>query len=202
LVSADWPAPTFVNLVPFYLRDANLSLELGLNVYDVRRTCDRKVDGPLCYKGLEWVQTWMNDPSIKKELGVNPSLTFESCSTEVNQAFASQADGMRNSALLLTDLVNEGVRLLVYAGNAGMRPTVISFVGVCTHHEPDAMCNFMGNERWVSKFDNVFHEEFASSKPTPWTIKHSDRVAGTVRTAGGNGHSAGNVTFVVVHESG
>ena len=103
-----------------YLRDTDLSLELGLNVYDVRRTCDRQTDGPLCYKGLVWVETWMNDPAIKEELGVPPSLTFESCNTEVNQAFAGQADGMRNSALLLTDLINEGVRLLVYAGNAGM----------------------------------------------------------------------------------
>lgn len=124
MVSADRSAPTFVNFVPFYLDDVDLSLELGLNVYDVRRTCDRRVDGPLCYKGLEWVQTWMNDPAVKKQLGVHPSLTFESCSADVNQAFASQADGMRNSALLLTDLVNEGVRLLVYAGNAGMWPTV------------------------------------------------------------------------------
>lgn len=66
----------------------------------------------------------------------------------------------------------------------------------------DAMCNFMGNERWVSKFDNVFHEEFASSTPTPWIVKHSGRVAGAVRTAGGQGHTAGNVTFVAVDEAG
>jgi len=62
----------------------------------------------------------MNGAAVKKELGANPSLTFQSCSTQVNQDFATQGDGMRNSALLLTDLVNEGVRLLVYAGNAGM----------------------------------------------------------------------------------
>ena len=37
----------------------------------------------------------------------------------------SQDDGMRNSALLLTDLVNEGIRLLVYAGTAGMCPLVV-----------------------------------------------------------------------------
>ena len=96
--------------------------ELGLNVYDVRRTCDRNEDGPLCYKQLQWVETWMNDPAIKQELGVQPSLTFESCNMGVNQGFASQGDGMRNSALLLTDLVNEGIRLLVYAGTAGMCP--------------------------------------------------------------------------------
>ncbi|KAF9789593.1 serine carboxypeptidase [Thelephora terrestris] len=158
--------------------------QLGLNVYDVRRTCDRREDGPLCYKALQWVESWMNDPAVKQELGVHPSLTFESCSTGVNQAFAAQADGMRNSALLLTGLVNEGVRLLVYAGTA------------------DAMCNFMGNERWVSKFENIFHEEFLYAEPTPWIIKHSGRVAGTVRTVGGGGHTAGNVTFLAVDEAG
>ena len=69
-------------------------------------------------------------------------------------------------------------------------------------HKLDAMCNFMGNERWVSKFDSVFHEEFDSSQPQPWVVKYSGRVAGTVRTAGGGGHTGGNVTFVVVHEAG
>lgn len=61
----------------------------------------------------------MNKPSIKKELGVQASLAFESCNDQVNRDFSAQADGMRNSALLLTDLVNEGIRLLVYAGIAG-----------------------------------------------------------------------------------
>ena len=117
--------------VLFYLSNPDRTIELGLNLYDVRRTCDRQKDGPLCYKGLEWVEAWMNDAAIKKELGVNPSLTFQSCNMRVNQDFTAQADGMRNSALLLTDLVNEGVRLLVYAGNAGMRLMVAWFVGVC-----------------------------------------------------------------------
>ena len=64
------------------------------------------------------------------------------------------------------------------------------------------MCNFMGNERWVSKFDNIFHEEFASTEPLPWITEQSGRVAGTVRTAGGGGSTAGNVTFITVHEAG
>ena len=69
-------------------------------------------------------------------------------------------------------------------------------------HELDAMCNFMGNERWVSKFENIFHEEFLSSEHVPWVIERSGRVAGTVRTAGGGGHTAGNVTFLAVDEAG
>jgi cathepsin A (carboxypeptidase C) len=61
----------------------------------------------------------MNDPKNKAALGVNPAQSFTSCNMEVNQAFMLQGDGMHNSALLLPELVNDGVRLLVYAGNAG-----------------------------------------------------------------------------------
>lgn len=95
--------------------------ETGLNLYDVRRKCDpsKDADGPLCYKQLNWIETWMNDPKNKAALGANPSKTFESCSTEINQAFMYQGDGMHNSALLLPELIDDGVRLLVYAGNAG-----------------------------------------------------------------------------------
>ena len=67
----------------------------------------------------------MNNPKNKKALGVNPDLDFQSCNMEVNQAFFGQGDGMHNSAKLLPPLIEDGVRLLVYAGNA------------------DMMCNFM-----------------------------------------------------------
>lgn len=61
----------------------------------------------------------MNGEDVKRALGVDPTFTFEACKEDVNKGFALRADAMQNSALLLTDLVNEGVRLLVYAGNAG-----------------------------------------------------------------------------------
>lgn len=64
------------------------------------------------------------------------------------------------------------------------------------------MCNYMGNERWVSKFENAYHEEFVASEETPWVTRASRRKAGWVRTAGGRGSTAGNVTFVNVFEAG
>ncbi|GLB35555.1 putative peptidase S10 family protein [Lyophyllum shimeji] len=158
--------------------------QTGLNPYDVRRKCDRAKDGDLCYKQLLWVETWLNDPKTKAALGVNPDQTFASCNFEVNRAFASQGDGMHNSAILLPELVNDGVRLLVYAGNA------------------DMMCNYMGNERWVEQLDTKFHEEFSATESTPWIHADSGRVAGEVRSAGGGGFTAGNVTFVNVYEAG
>lgn len=61
----------------------------------------------------------MNTLSNKKALGVNPNLDFQSCNMEVNQAFTMQGDSAHNSAVLLPELIDDGVRLLVYAGNAG-----------------------------------------------------------------------------------
>ena len=61
----------------------------------------------------------MNDPKNKAAIGVDPSRKFESCNLEINQAFMLSGDGMHNSAALLPELINDGVRLLVYAGNAG-----------------------------------------------------------------------------------
>jgi len=51
----------------------------------------------------------------------------------------------------------------------------------------------------LEKFESVFKEEFLAEKHFPWTIEDSQRLAGSVRSVGGN---AGNVTFVVVHEAG
>lgn len=74
---------------------------------------------------MGWVETWMNDPKNKVALGVNPDRKFESCNMQINQAFMLQGDSMHNTALLLPELINDGVRLLVYAGNAGAFPLLI-----------------------------------------------------------------------------
>ena len=53
-------------------------MALGLNPYDVRRTCDRQKDGQLCYKQMKWIDTYLNKPEVKKELGAVSTKTFES----------------------------------------------------------------------------------------------------------------------------
>jgi carboxypeptidase C (cathepsin A) len=158
--------------------------QTGRNLYDVRKSCDRSKDGDLCYKQMTWIDTWMNSAANKAALGVNPDIKFQSCNMQVNQGFLFQGDGMHNSALLLPELVNDGVRLLVYAGNA------------------DSMCNYIGNERWVDALETKFSKEFQKSTPLPWVTIEDSRVAGLVRSAGGGGETAGNVTFVTVYEAG
>ncbi|TDL28277.1 carboxypeptidase C [Rickenella mellea] len=158
--------------------------KLKLNPYDVRRSCDREKDGALCYKQMEWIDVWMNIPEVKRAVGANPDRTFQSCNMGVNQAFLMQGDAMHNSAKLLPELIEDGIRLLVYAGNA------------------DYMCNFIGNEAWMLKLENKYQKEFQAASQVPWHTLDSGKLAGMVRTAGGQGDSAGNVTFVAVHEAG
>ncbi|KAK7695137.1 hypothetical protein QCA50_002327 [Cerrena zonata] len=64
--------------------------QTGVNPYDVRKKCDRSKDGSLCYKEMEWVETWMNLAANKKALGVPAERKFQTCNMEVNQAFFGQ----------------------------------------------------------------------------------------------------------------
>jgi cathepsin A (carboxypeptidase C) len=98
-----------------------MRLGFPINMYDVRKSCDRspEKDGPLCYKEAEWMPVWLNNVDVKKELGANPAINFTSLSQKVNKDFLSSGDLMHYSAGLLTDLVDDGIRLLVYAGDTG-----------------------------------------------------------------------------------
>lgn len=90
-------------------------------MYDARLKCDRAEDkdGPLCYKQTHWVDNWMNNDVHKAILGVHPGLNFTSCDNSITFDFLLHGDGMYPTYRLLPELVNSGIRLLVYAGKAG-----------------------------------------------------------------------------------
>lgn len=56
-------------------------------MYDVRKTCDKspEKDGPLCYREMGWMETYLNKPDVKKELGAPESAIFQSCNMQINQ---------------------------------------------------------------------------------------------------------------------
>lgn len=88
----------------------------GLNPYDVTKKCDRAEDkdGPLCCKStpraflsyplskmanlfaadpeMAWIETYLNQDHVKKELGAASDRTFESCNMQINQAFTFNGD--------------------------------------------------------------------------------------------------------------
>lgn len=156
----------------------------GLNPYDARRVCDPEEDGPLCYKQLTWIEKYMNTPEVKAAIGVAPQLEFKACNMGVNQGFLLQGDSVRDTPALLPELVNNGIRLLVYAGVA------------------DMMCNFIGEERWLEVLGTDFLDEFLDAPTEQWITSSSKTAAGTVRSAGGGSSQAGNITFVAVHDAG
>ncbi|KAL4068599.1 Alpha/Beta hydrolase protein [Scleroderma yunnanense] len=156
----------------------------GLNPYDARRACNPDEDGPLCYKQMGWIETYMNDPKVKAALGVSPQRQFSSCNMGVNQGFLKQGDAVQDTPALIPELVENGIRFLIYAGVA------------------DMMCNYMGNERWLEVLPTKFLDEFLDAPTEIWTTAHSNKPVGTVRSAGGDGTRAGNITFVAVHEAG
>ena len=61
----------------------------------------------------------MNQTDVKKALGVDLGLNFETCRSGIEQGFILNGDAMHNSGTLLQELIDGGVRLLVYSGNAG-----------------------------------------------------------------------------------
>ncbi|KAF8684459.1 serine carboxypeptidase [Rhizoctonia solani] len=161
--------------------------QLGLNPYDVRRKCNKAEDGDLCYRQLEWIETFMNDDKVKSELGAVADREFKSCNMKVNQAFMMQGDGMHNAAALLPELIEDGVRLLIYAGNA------------------DFMCNAIGNLQWLEGLETSFQADFQAAKQVPFIPLSSktNKPAGFVKTAGGKGQfTAGNVTYVQIYDAG
>jgi cathepsin A (carboxypeptidase C) len=78
-----------------------IALEIGLNPYDVRRTCDRKKDGDLCYKEMEWIETFMNTPSVKEELGASSKLQFQSCNLQVSSTLSRSKKSSLNDGRLI-----------------------------------------------------------------------------------------------------
>ncbi|GAB5036980.1 serine carboxypeptidase [Nannochloropsis oceanica] len=146
-------------------------VETGLNVYDIRIPCE--VPG-LCYD-FSHVETFLQDPEVLCALGVSPKAgAWASCNMEVNKDF--RADFMKNMQGKLVPLLEDGVDVLVYAGDA------------------DFICNWYGNQAWTQALPWAGQEAFLAAEDTPWTLDDGTE-AGMVRTAKG-------FTFLRVYGAG
>ncbi|KAJ7314346.1 serine carboxypeptidase [Mycena albidolilacea] len=151
--------------------------EAKRNFHDIRMPCETNPD---CYSELNWMTEYMNRPDVRTALGVDPRAPkFVDCNMDMLVEFMAQGDGMRNTKSVVPELVHEGIRLLVYAGNA------------------DMACNYMGNSRWVAELPSIHKDAFGDAPFRPWIV--SGRQAGVVRSAG---DGAGNVTYLTVFEAG
>ncbi|KAG6514019.1 hypothetical protein ZIOFF_024357 [Zingiber officinale] len=138
-----------------------------VNYYDIRKQCE----GSLCYD-FSNMEKFLNEKSVRDALGVG-DIEFVSCSTTVYQAM--MVDWMRNLEVGIPALLEDGIKLLVYAG------------------EYDLICNWLGNSRWVHNMEWSGRQEFVSSPEVPFLLDGAE--SGILKTHG-------PLSFLKVHDAG
>ncbi|KAF0746491.1 hypothetical protein AaE_008106 [Aphanomyces astaci] len=142
----------------------------GLNVYDIREKCEHL---PMCYD-FSSIEKFLRLPSTLEALHVSPkSSKWESCNMVVHAAFSY--DWMKNFDGLVTPMVENGIDVLVYAGDA------------------DFIVNWMGCKAWTVALDWKYQSQFAQIEDVDWVVK--GKKAGKVRSLQG-------LTFLQVFEAG
>ncbi|CAN6704751.1 unnamed protein product [Malus baccata var. baccata] len=139
----------------------------NINYYDIRKKCE----GSLCYD-FSNMEKFLNQKPVRESLGVGDR-KFVSCSTTVYLAML--VDWMRNLEVGIPTLLEDGIQLLVYAG------------------EYDLICNWLGNSRWVHAMEWSGQKEFVSSPEVPFVVDDSE--AGVLK-------NYGPLSFLKVHDAG
>ncbi|KAF3454922.1 hypothetical protein FNV43_RR05370 [Rhamnella rubrinervis] len=139
----------------------------GVNYYDIRMKCE----GALCYD-FSNMETFLDQKSVRDALGVG-DINFVSCSSTVYDAMVN--DWMRNLEVGIPALLEDGIKVLVYAG------------------EYDLICNWLGNSRWVQAMQWSGQKKFNDSPTVPFQVDGAE--AGQLKTYG-------PLSFLKVHNAG
>lgn len=94
----------------------------NMQYYDVRKKCE----GKLCYD-FSNMEKFLNQKPVREALGVG-DIEFVSCSPTVYQAML--VDWMRNLEVGIPTLLEDGVKLLVYAGEYDL---ICNWLGIFLH---------------------------------------------------------------------
>ncbi|KAF8602091.1 peptidase S10 serine carboxypeptidase [Ceratobasidium sp. AG-I] len=156
-------------------------VKTGLNPYDARQKCNLSQGHPPCYPYDDWITKYFDKPEVRKELGVPLEKKFMACKLEIHQTFLKNGDAARSSSILLPELIDEGLRVLVYVGDA------------------DLICPGVGQIPWLENLNTKFQHDFNSSLPVPF-YSHN-RTAGFTRSSSGN-DKAGRISYVHIYEAG
>lgn len=134
------------------------------NPYDIRKACDPN-SGGLCYSGMNDVQSYLNQQSVKDALGVEVQ-DFENCNNNVNSDFYQTGDGNKPQHLNVAKALNT-IPVLVYAGDA------------------DYICNWLGNQAWTNALDWSGKSAFNSAETANLTHASDGSAYGTIKSAQG-----------------
>jgi cathepsin A (carboxypeptidase C) len=119
LIAACYQYQNAITCVPssIYCNSAELNpyVQSGRNPYDVRKDCE---GGNLCYPILGDIESYLNRDDVRSKLGIAPERKFVSCNTKINGEFLMKGDWMKPFHTLLPPLLEEGIKVLIYAGDA------------------------------------------------------------------------------------
>ncbi|CAI9778434.1 unnamed protein product [Fraxinus pennsylvanica] len=116
----------------------------NINFFDIRKPCV----GSTCYN-FSNVENFLNQKSVREALGVGDK-QFVLCNLTVYESM--KVDWMRNYEVDIPALLENGVKLLVYAG------------------EYDLICNWLGNSRWVDAMVWSGQKDFVSAPSAPFIV--------------------------------
>ncbi|KAE9586492.1 putative carboxypeptidase C [Lupinus albus] len=140
---------------------------LNLIFYDIRKQCE----GNLCYD-FSNLDNFLNNDKVKDALDAK-DLDFVSCSSTVY--YAMLEDWMKNLEVDIPSLLEDGIKLLVYAG------------------EEDLICNWLGNYRWVRAMKWSGQKKFKSAPKVKFIVDGVE--AGSLT-------SHGPLSFLKVYQAG
>ncbi|KAM3302957.1 serine carboxypeptidase-like [Capsicum chacoense] len=140
----------------------------NINYYDIRKTCEDSH----CYD-FSRMETYLNDARVKKALGVPSVIDFVSCSSSVYRAL--KTDWMKNPEVGIPSLLEDGINLLVYAG------------------EYDLICNWLGNSNWVHAVEWSGQKGFGAAPSVSFSVEDEEK--GVLK-------NSGPLTFLKVYDAG
>ncbi|GJP84354.1 hypothetical protein CLOP_g14415 [Closterium sp. NIES-67] len=139
----------------------------NLNYYDVRKPCEFDSG---CYD-FSAGTAYLNSDAVRQQLGVTRQ--WVDCSDNVY--FAMLMDFERDETEHVREVLNSGLRVLIYAG------------------EKDLICNWIGNSWWVKGLNWKRQRQYGKAKYQPFVVGGSTK---------GKAKVAEPLTFLRVHEAG
>ncbi|KAH3686923.1 hypothetical protein WICPIJ_002084 [Wickerhamomyces pijperi] len=146
----------------------------GLNYYDIRSKCES--DNGLCYQGIDYLEQYLNLPQVRAALGSEVD-SYTGCSNDVFAGFALTGDGSKPFQGYITELLEKGYPVLIYAG------------------DKDFICNWLGNLAWTNNLDWSESDTYKNEYLKPWMGGIDGSEAGQVKSFGG-------LTFLRVYDAG
>ncbi|KAG2123830.1 Alpha/Beta hydrolase protein [Suillus clintonianus] len=149
----------------------------GKNPYDISKDCDGPIEETMCYPVTKHISSFLDRPSVREKLGVDPSVTgnFSFCSATVRQAFVSTVDEYHATDTHVAALLERGVRALIFVGSY------------------DWFCNWIGVQAWTLNMEWSGKEAFGQQPLRSWQVE--GQVVGQTRSAKG-------LTFATVDGAG